>query len=223
MSPAVPLGIVASARADSELPSPVSVIQVKKTPLGANGPQTLTFTAPVLPGDKVAVLYVCHRATSVRVISTITGMGATWSGKYTPPLQGSMWLGTNVTSTGSILITQNAAAPMSAIAYLIRGLTADTVSATTSDLYLGEVKTTGLVAGLGQISLHWHFGFDATLGPRSFIPGSPATNWNFETFQQDAVNAFGAAYRTPGATAMQSTISQGTLGDTGAAYCVTLG
>lgn len=223
MTPPVPLGILAGARAPSEAPSPVSVIQTRTTTLGANGPQTVNFSATVQPGDKVAVLYFCHRATSVRVISSISGMGATWTGKYTPAAQGSLWLGSGVTTNGNVTITQNAAASMTAVLYLIRGLTSETVTATSSNLNDGMPWTTGVVGGLGQIALHWVGGFDATLAPMSFAAKNPLTNWNFETMQNNGTAAFCSAYRTPGATAMQSTEASAGIGDTVLAYAATLG
>jgi hypothetical protein len=220
------LGVVASAKTVAASGSPVSVVQVKTTVFAASGPQTVTFTEPVVAGDKVAVTYFCHRASSVRSIASIVGMGGTWAVAYNPGTGHTMWLGTGVTATGAITITQNAAAPMTSRCYLIRGLTSNTVAGTWNNLNAGNPVNTGLLAGRGQICIHWIGGFDSTLGTLTFpAPVSPASGWVDEGVTQDGINGFGSAYRLPPEfpAVTNSTVADGTLGDTIQAFAVTIG
>jgi hypothetical protein len=105
-------------------PTGVQVIETKRFWTGASvlsGPATLTLATTPEPGDVLFVHYVCIRQSSVRVISSISGCGATWANFWngTSP---SIWKGTAPTAAGNVVITQNSPAPMDAVLYLVRGL-----------------------------------------------------------------------------------------------------
>lgn len=108
-------------------PSPsVQVIESKRFWTGASvpaGPAVLALEATPEPGDVIVVAYYCLRQSSYRVISSINGAGATWAASAA----NQVWIGTNPTTAGNITITQNAAAPMDAMFFLVRGLPAAAV------------------------------------------------------------------------------------------------
>ena len=218
----LPLGVLAAAHVTAAGPSsPITVVEEKFTTFATNGPQTVTFSSTVADGDKVLIVYGCHRASSVRVISTVTGtLAATWQSLVTHIGQISAWIGNDVTSNGTVIITQNSAALMTAHLYLIRGLTSHAVASQTQALGGGALQTASVNAAWGQIAVGWMAGFDATLANTTQFPGTtvPASGWDINDVQHNGVSAFGSAWRTPSATVAATHSVQAQIGSGDAGY-----
>lgn len=203
---------------------PVSVIEEQFTTNFATGPQAVTFAQPVLSGDRVLVLYGCHRASSIRFISSISGMGGTWASLVTHIGQISAWLGTGVTAPGTVTITQNSAFSMTAHLYLIRGLTSSTVSSTTANLAGGTLEGPTVSAAFGQFVASWMCATDPTLANTTQFPGAhlPSTGWDDNAVIHNGVNAFGSAWRIPTEQPAVTHRSQAQIGSGDAGYIGTL-
>jgi hypothetical protein len=218
----LPLGVLASARVAAGGPtSPISVVEEQFTTFAANGPQTVTFSSTVQDGDKVLIVYGCHRASSIRVISTVTGtLAATWSLLVTHTGQISAWIGENVTSNGTVIITQNSAALMTAHLYLIRGLSSRAVTSSLVNLTTGALETASSTAANGQIAVGWMCGFDATLANDTQFPGTqvPGSGWDVNAVNHNGVSAFGSSWRIPTATTTATHSAQAEIGSGDAGY-----
>jgi hypothetical protein len=196
-------------------------VEEKFTTFATNGPQTVTFSSTVADGDKVLIVYGCHRASSVRVISTVTGtLAATWQSLVTHIGQISAWIGNDVSSNGTVIITQNSAALMTAHLYLIRGLSSHAVASQTQNLGGGSLTTASVNAAWGQIAVGWMAGFDATLANTTQFPGTtvPASGWDINDVNHNGVSAFGSAWRTPTATVAATHSVQAQIGSGDAGY-----
>ena len=213
--------------AASGLTSPITVVEEKFTTFAGTGPQSVTFATTPQPGDKVIVLYGSHRATSVRVISSIVGMGGVWSLLFTHTNQLSAWIGEDLTSSGVVTITQNSAAVMTAHLYLVRGLSSRFASGQYQNLGGGALMTAAADCGYGQIGLGWMLGFDATLGNITQFPGAkvPTSGWDVNDSGYNTTNAFGSAYRLPGEQPKtpHSVQSQIISGDSGSLIMMVVG
>jgi hypothetical protein len=218
----LPLGVLASARVAAGGPtSPISVVEEQFTTFATNGPQTVTFSSTVQDGDKVLIVYGCHRASSIRVISTVTGtLAATWSLLVTHTGQISAWIGENVTSNGTVIITQNSAALMTAHLYLIRGLSSRAVTSSLVNLTTGALETASSTAANGQIAVGWMCGFDATLANDTQFPGTqvPGSGWDVNAVNHNGVSAFGSSWRIPTATTTATHSAQAEIGSGDAGY-----
>ena len=229
----LPLGVLASARvAGGGASSPITVVEEQFTTFNTSGPQTVTFSSTVQNGDKVLIVYGCHRSSSIRVISTVTGtLAATWSVlvAHTGPV--SAWIGDDVSSNGTVIITQNSAALMTAHLYLIRGLTSRAVASQLQNLggvASGTLVTASVNATWGQIAVGWMSAFDGSgVSLLTPFPGTlvPASGWDLNGINNDAVSAFGSAWRTPTATvaATHSVQTQLASSDTGYLGALVLG
>ncbi len=206
--------------------SPVWVVETQRTVVGVTGPATLTFASTPQPGDVIAVQYACHRSSSVRILSTITGMGGTWSQAFNSGVGQSTWVGTGATAAGAITLTQNAAASMTAEARLIRGLTSSVASGVWADLTGGAASTLSRTAGRGQIVLGYFHGFDAALAPTTYpVSTVPTSGWVFTTQVDDGTLGWRSGLFIPGdAAATRSVVADSTgSGDTVQHSLVVLG
>jgi hypothetical protein len=209
---------------------PVTVVEVQHHTTVSNGPRTVTFASTPAAGDVVVVLYRCHKATSVRTVSSVSGMGATWAlGSNLANLgQTSVWLGTGATTAGTVTITQNSADVMSVSAYLVRGLTAP-VNVVSQVSYVnandGTPKTTSSIAALGQIVFSVMMGWDTTLNAFTFDGTTPASGWVEQTEVNTGQYGIGAMYRIPtgAGVAHETVLDSGGVGDTINATSFTLG
>jgi hypothetical protein len=212
---------------------PVTVVEVQHQTTVANGPRSVTFATTPVAGDVVVVLYRCHKASSVRVVSTVSGMGASWAlganlWSTTPNGTTSVWLGTGATTAGTVTVTQNSPDVMSLSAYLVRGLTAP-VNVVSNVSWVnanaGTPQTTSSSAALGQIVFSVLMAVDASLASFTFDGTAPATGWVEQTEVNTGVYGIGAMYRIPTGAAVthQTTTQSSTTGDTIGTSSFTLG
>lgn len=205
----------------------VSVVEVQHQTTVANGPRTVTLATTPAAGDVVLVVYRCHLATGVRSVSTVTGLGATWSLLAQPSVaRQQVWKGTGASSSGVVTVTQTSAAPMSLTVYLVRGLASTSITAIPYINGNPGTPVSGSVdAGLGQIVVASVAAYDTSLASYTFTEDAPGSGWVRQTDVNNGTQGINATHRIPaGASATHTvTLDSSTTGDTVDGFILAIG
>jgi Concanavalin A-like lectin/glucanases superfamily/Putative peptidoglycan binding domain len=146
-------------------------------------------------GDRVYALAKSARASGGRTITSVTGLGATW----TLVDQGSkagLWVGTGATTAGAVTITMSGTGTVQGSVYLLRDMSASAVVEHVVNASVnGEVTGADLPAGNGQFVISTSI---STVNAISDFPSVevPATGWRTFTGSDNNVN-YGEFYRIP--------------------------
>lgn len=206
------LGLVASAKRNTPPASGIQIIEMKRYwtgPGAATGPATMTLDTTPQAGDVVLVYYMCLRQSSVRSISSVAGLGATWAIGYNSFAAHSIWRGVGATASGSITITQSSPAPMDVLLLLIRGSQSPPVF---DGQYSGG--SASRIADAGELVVTgFHSANNGSTQP-TYPTGTlgPATGWTFLPYLWDGFVASCYGYRFPTATATHTVASSGPVG-----------
>jgi hypothetical protein len=157
-----------------------------------------TLVATPQAGDVVVIATASTNLTGGRTISSITGLGATWTLGY----QGSRncyWIGTGANAAGSPTVTMSGNGQVQGVMYLLRGLTSTATSGNESSVSNGtSLAGPALSAGSGQFVISTvATSSNATL---TFPSAQTPSGWTASSPVGTGASA-GEAYRIPGSAA----------------------
>jgi hypothetical protein len=159
----------------------------------------LTLVATPQAGDVVVIATASTNLTGGRTISSITGLGATWTLGY-QGTRNCYWIGTGANAAGSPTVTMSGNGQVQAVMYLLRGLTSTATSGNETSVSSGGTSLAGpaLSAGSGQFVISTvAISSSATL---TFPSAQTPSGWTASAPVGTGASA-GEAYRIPGSAA----------------------
>ena len=195
----------------------VSVVEVAEGTAGALGTvPTVTLATTPVAGDVVIITVL--GSTAGRLVTGITGLGATWrevvtkSDNPSNPVSGIVWRGDGATAAGVVSVTLDATMNGSVRAFLARGLTPGEGTSFTGPVNSSAGPLDGPVwnASVGQLVLE--LGYAGGKTGNLFTAVAPAAGWVIQTGPAGATAYCHTAYRIPTegtSTAHQMSVATG--------------